>query len=146
MLYKGEDSEVEVVSMKVIAMESSHIALTCTCMKLVLTSKELQMIWIFAGRTVTKFQFLSTPFNMQLLLNGLLDFTNNCQRNVESLNMLLQSGQWLNDEVHVETINCIQSSSTSINMFLADICSISEVTRMYFHLLISFMQILDLCS
>ena len=118
MLYKGEDSEVEVVSMKVIAMESSHIALTCTCMKLVLTSKELQMIWIFAGRTVTKFQFLSTPFNMQLLLNGLLDFTNDCQRNVESLNMLLQSGQWLNDEVHVETINCIQSSSTSINMFL----------------------------
>ena len=146
MLYRGKGSEVEVVSMKVVAMESSHIALTCTCMKLALTSEELQMLWVFAGRTVTEFQFLSTPFNMQLLLNGSLDFTNDCQRNVESLKMLLQSGQRFNDEVHVETIKCIQSSSTSINMFLADICSISEVTKIYFHLLISFMQILDLFS
>ena len=55
MLYTGDGSEIEVVSMKVVAMESSHIALTCTCMKIVLTSKELQMVWVLAGRTVTKF-------------------------------------------------------------------------------------------
>ena len=34
-------------SMKVVAMESSRIAPTCA--KLVLTSEELQMVWVFSG-------------------------------------------------------------------------------------------------
>ena len=45
VLYKGEGSEVEFVSMKVVVMESSHIA--PTCMMLVLTSEATHGLGIF---------------------------------------------------------------------------------------------------